>query len=286
MTIERIEKLSKNLSGLIDKQDSVLQVDQVYYNLVDIRKKYNDYFMKMSFQDFIKLTFYIWSYINTGNFKLGQKYLNNIFFVGFFLPDAQKYDRECDECGGDGRADCSYCRYGEVNCDECEGTGNLECPECDGDGRQMGDGKWENCEECGGSGEIKCEECDGGGEVSCNECGGSGREDCNTCDGGGIIETDENLYRVETFISWNPELKSISELKYEDNSPIGDEEFSRLTSKNSFLISQDDSDGELRDFVSTEDQYVYYYSDEGEELIFSSSGNVINSDDPTSYLID
>jgi hypothetical protein len=150
----------------------------------------------------------------------------------------------------------------------------------------MGDGKWENCDECGGSGEIKCEECGGGGEVSCNECGGSGREDCNTCDGGGIIETDENLYRVETFISWNPELKSISELKYEDNSPIGDEEFSRLTSKNSFLISQDDSEGELRDFVSTEEQYVYYYSDEGEELIFSSSGNVLNSDDPTSYLID
>ncbi len=109
MTTERIEKLSKNLSGLIDKQDSVLQVDQVYYNLVDIRKKYNDYFMKMSFQDFIKLTFYIWSYINTNNFKLGQKYLNNIFFVGFFLPEANKYDRECDECGGDGRADCSYC---------------------------------------------------------------------------------------------------------------------------------------------------------------------------------
>ena len=278
MTTERIEKLSKNLSGLIDKQDSVLQVDQVYYNLVDIRKKYNDYFMKMSFQDFIKLTFYIWSYINTNNFKLGQKYLNNIFFVGFFLPDAQKYDRECDECGGDGRTDCSYCRYGEVNCDECEGTGNIECPVCNGEN--------DDCEECDGTGEIKCEECGGGGEVSCNECGGSGREDCNTCDGGGIIETDENLYRVETFISWNPELKSISELKYEDNSPIGDEEFSRLTSKNSFLISQDDSDGELRDFVSTEDQYVYYYSDEGEELIFSSSGNVLNSDDPTSYLID
>lgn len=278
MTTERIEKLSKNLSGLIDKQDSVLQVDQVYYNLVDIRKKYNDYFMKMSFQDFIKLTFYIWSYINTNNFKLGQKYLNNIFFVGFFLPDANKYDRECDECGGDGRGDCSYCRYGEVNCDECEGTGNIECPVCNGEN--------DDCEECGGSGEIKCEECGGGGEVSCDECQGSGREDCSTCDGGGIIETDENLYVVETFISWNPELKSISELKYEDNSPIGDEEFSRLTSKNSFLISQDDSNGELRDFVSTEEQYVYYYSDEGEELIFSSSGNVLNSDDPTSYLID
>jgi hypothetical protein len=147
-------------------------------------------------------------------------------------------------------------------------------------------GENDDCEECGGSGEVKCEECDGEGEVSCDECQGSGRDDCGSCDGGGIIETDENLYRVETFISWNPELKSISELKYEDNSPIGDEEFSRLTSKNSFLISQDDSNGELRDFVSTEEQYVYYYSDEGEELIFSSSGNVLNSDDPTSYLID
>lgn len=278
MTTERIEKLSKNLSGLIDKQDLTQQIDQVYYNLVDIRKKYNDYFMKMSFQDFIKLTFYTWSYIHTGNFKLGQKYLNNIFFVGFFLPDAQKYDAECDECDGEGREDCSYCRYGNVNCDECEGTGNIECPVCNGEN--------DDCEECGGSGEVKCEECDGEGEVSCDECDGSGRDDCSSCDGGGIIETDENLYRVETFISWNPELKSISELKYEDNSPIGDEEFSRLTSKNSFLISQDDSNGELRNFVSTEDQYVYYYSDEGEELVFSSSGNVLNTDEPTSYLID
>ena len=279
MTTERIERLSKNLSGLIDKQDLTQQVDQVYYNLVDIRKKYNDYFMKMSFQDFIKLTFYTWSYINTGNFKLGQKYLNNIFFVGFFLPDAQKYDAECEECDGEGRSDCSYCRYGNVNCDECEGTGNVECTVCNG-------GENDDCEECGGSGEVSCEECSGEGEVSCDECQGSGRDDCSSCDGGGIIETDENLYRVETFISWSPELKSISELKYEDNSPIGDEEFSRLTSKNSFLISQEDGNGELRNFVSTEDQYVYYYSDEGEELIFSSSGNVLNSDEPTSYLID
>jgi hypothetical protein len=281
---DKIKRLSSNLSEIIPDHDTI---QDLYFELRNLMVKQKDYFSNISPENMVKVLFYIWSIKKTGNFNLGDKLLNNILFAILITTEGNHHREECPSCDGAGEQYCNYCDgNGNVECDNCDGDGVITCSECDGDGRQMGDGKWENCDECGGSGEIKCEECGGGGEVSCNECGGSGREDCNTCDGGGIIETDENLYRVETFISWNPELKSISELKYEDNSPIGDEEFSRLTSKNSFLISQDDSEGELRDFVSTEDQYVYYYSDEGEELIFSSSGNVLNSDDPTSYLID
>ena len=267
MTTEKIERLSKNLSALIGESEIDPSVSDIYYKMSYLRKRYSEYFTKTSFQDFIKLVFYTYSYILTGNFKLAQKYLNNIFFVGFFLASDEKYESECPDCDGTGRYDCPYCDDGSISCNECDGTGNVT----DEDGEE-GD-------------MVTCDNCEGDGTVSCSNCYGSGRDDCNRCQSSGVVETDENYYRVETYLSWNPKLKSVAESNYNSTKSIGDEdEFTRLTQENSFLISSEDTNGTLESFVNPNEHYVYYFSDEGDELVFSSSGNLLNSDEPTSYL--
>jgi hypothetical protein len=255
--------------------------------LITIKGKYKDYFTVLNFkvEDFIKLFFFTFSYLRTGKFDLGQKYLNNIFFVSFFIPSDEKFIDECGNCDGGGRVDCSSCETGSVECDECDGDGETLCPECDGDGRQMGDGQWEACDECDGDGKISCSNCDGSGSLSCGECGGSGRDDCFQCDGSGEMNTIENNFTVKTYLSWNPELKDIADYKIEDKSSIGPEEFDKLTDEKCILLSLEDGHGELRRFVDPERYYVYYFSDEGNELYFSSSGNILNDFDPDHFIV-
>ena len=200
MTTEKLQRLAKNLSGLIDPKD--LPLESLFFKLITIKGKYKDYFTGLNFkvEDFVKLFFFTFSYLRTGKFDLGQKYLNNIFFVSFFIPSDEKFIDDCGNCDGEGRVDCTSCETGDVDCDECDGDGETSCPECDGDGRQMGDGRWEACESCDGKGKISCSNCEGSGYVSCSECGGSGREDCFECDGSGEITTKENNFIVKTFL--------------------------------------------------------------------------------------
>lgn len=285
MTTEKLQRLAKNLSGLIDPKD--LPLESLFFKLITIKGKYKDYFTVLNFkvEDFIKLFFFTFSYLRTGKFDLGQKYLNNIFFVSFFIPSDEKFIDECGNCDGGGRVDCSSCETGSVECDECDGDGETLCPECDGDGRQMGDGQWEACDECDGDGKISCSNCDGSGSLSCGECGGSGRDDCFQCDGSGEMNTIENNFTVKTYLSWNPELKDIADYKIEDKSSIGPEEFDKLTDEKCILLSLEDGHGELRRFVDPERYYVYYFSDEGNELYFSSSGNILNDFDPDHFIV-
>ena len=285
MTTEKLQRLAKNLSGLIDPKD--LPLESLFFKLITIKGKYKDYFTGLNFnvEDFIKLFFFTFSYLRTGKFDLGQKYLNNIFFVSFFIPSDEKFIDECGNCDGGGRVDCSSCETGSVECDECDGDGETLCPECDGDGRQMGDGQWEACDECDGDGKISCSNCDGSGSLSCGECGGSGRDDCFQCDGSGEMNTIENNFTVKTYLSWNPELKDVADYKIEDKSSIGPEEFDKLTDEKCILLSLEDGHGELRRFVDPERYYVYYFSDEGNELYFSSSGNILNDFDPDHFIV-
>jgi hypothetical protein len=105
MTTEKLQRLAKNFSGLITDKD--LSLEDLFFQLTSIKEKYKEYFLGKSFQvqDFIKLLFFVFSYLRTGKFDLGQKYLNNIFFVSFFLPTDQYYTESCRNCEGDGRVD-------------------------------------------------------------------------------------------------------------------------------------------------------------------------------------
>ena len=285
MTTEKLQRLAKNLSGLIDPKD--LPLESLFFKLITIKGKYKQYFEGLNFkvEDFVKLFFFTFSYLRTGKFDLGQKYLNNVFFVSFFVPSDEKFIDDCGNCDGQGRVDCSSCETGSVECDECDGDGETLCPECDGDGRQMGDNRWEDCESCDGTGKISCSNCDGSGSLSCGECGGSGRDDCFQCDGSGEMNTIENNFTVKTYLSWNPELKDIADYKIEDKSSIGPEEFDKLTDEKCILLSLEDGHGELRRFVDPERYYVCYFSDEGNELYFSSSGNILNDFDPDHFIV-
>jgi hypothetical protein len=266
MTTEKLQRLAKNLSGLIDIKD--LPLESLFFNLISIKGKYKDYFSGLNFkvEDFVKLFFFTFSYLRTGKFDLGQKYLNNIFFVSFFIPSDEKFIDECGNCNGEGRVDCSSCETGDVDCDECDGTGEVPDPD----------------EE---DSNIQCSNCEGSGYVSCSECGGAGREDCFECDGSGEIITKENNFIVKTYLSWNPELGDVADYKYEDKSSISSEEFDRLTDKMSILLSSEEGHGELRGFVDPERYYIYYFSDEGNELFFSSSGNILNGFEPEHFMV-
>ena len=271
MTTEKLQRLAKNFSGLITDKD--LSLEDLFFQLTSIKEKYKEYFLGKSFQvqDFIKLLFFLFSYLRTGKFDLGQKYLNNIFFVSFFLPTDQYYTESCRNCEGDGRVDCSSCDYGNVECEECEGGGNV--PDEDAEEEENGDSL------------VTCPNCEGDGTVSCGQCDGSGRDDCYECGGNGEIETNDNEYTVRTYLSWNPELKNIAELKYDDKSSIDFDELDRLTDDMSILFSEEEGHGELRSFVKADEYYTYYLSDEGDELYFNSSGNILNTNDPDYFLL-
>ena len=100
-----------------------------------------------------------------------------------------------------------------------------------------------------------------------------------------IEESKENKFIVNTYLSWNPELGDVADYKYEDKASISSEEFDRLTDKMSILLSSEEGHWELRDFVYPERYYIYYFSDEGNELFFSSSGNILNGFEPDHFMV-
>jgi RecJ-like exonuclease len=161
----------------------------------------------------------------------------------------------------------------------------VDCPECDGDGRQMGDGEWEDCEECDGSGEIECSECGGDGRSSCDECDGRGRLDCEECDQRGEIESDTKVeYTLETFLSWNNDLKNLAEIRMNTQEGFNYDEFEDLINKNSLKISTRTENGELESWMEGDTYYIYDLNDEGEDLEFNSTYNIVSLSEPDSYV--
>ena len=59
MTTEKLQRLAKNFSGLIIDKD--LSLEDLFFQLTNIKEKYKEYFSGKSFQvqDFIKLLFFV-----------------------------------------------------------------------------------------------------------------------------------------------------------------------------------------------------------------------------------
>lgn len=181
-------------------------VQDVYYKLTNIAQQQKEYFNYLGTSAFIKLTIYIYCYLNFHDMKLADKMIDRLLFANIFIHENDTYYETCDECGGDGYNTCSECNgTGTVSCSNCDGDGKMECQSCDGDGV---DDEGDTCDECNGREEVDCDVCDGSGDDTCDECYGNGSENCSECDGDGNIETENTIYSYLTICTWNSNLKN------------------------------------------------------------------------------
>lgn len=251
---DKIKRLAKNVSELIPNTDSL---QETYDLLVAFMEKQKDYFSNLSPENIIKLLFYIWSYKETNDSKLGDELLNKIAFAVLFTTEGNHHVATCDRCSGEGEHECHECDgSGHVPCERCDGTGYIECDECGGDG-QIGD---EDCEECDGKGETVCPDCGGDSEVSCGSCSW-GKETCDECSGEGEIETDEFDYETYFIVTWNKSIKDRCEITEEDTDiTMSEYDFDRL--RDHFVkLSITEDHSELAKWVQENEMYCLYFSD-------------------------
>lgn len=270
----KLRSLSKKLEGLMQHN---ARPQHIYPTLVGLIKSQPDYFKLFDVKFLIELIFYIYSFKETGDFILGKKMVDNLFFASFLVPSDKNHVEGCDSCGGDGVENCSECDgTGNIECDNCDNNGEEECYECDGEGWEScdtcdGTGEDEEgneCNECGGSGEVTCDVCnrkgkitcnvcDGDKDISCNECQGNGYFTCSECYGSGDLETDELLYDVYEICSWSKDLYNRCELLCNTDRPtISSEDYDPL--KDDFiLLNMFEDHAELIDDLKTEDFYCF-----------------------------
>jgi hypothetical protein len=154
------------------------------------------------------------------------KMMDRAFIIVLLEDLGNQSTTMCEECGGDGDENCSYCEAGTIDCDECF-AGEIDCSECDGSGEVDG----EECEICNGTEKETCNSCDGEGYDTCGECGGSGKVECEYCDGDGLVyEEGRNDFSLSIWITMDPNLK-----KYQVGESIDQSEFNDIKN-NSHLI--------------------------------------------------
>ena len=258
---DKLKRLAKNVSELVLNDTETLQ--STYDNLRVVMLKQRDYFSNFPPENIIKLTFYVWSYKKTGDFKVADKVLDKIAFAVLFTTEGDTYSEECGECDGNGNQHCEYCGGdGNVQCDTCEGDGEVYCSECNGSGAiEDDDGTLNDCDECAGKGKIDCNACDGDGENTCSECNGDGSEECRYCDGSGMEQTDQLLYNIYNIVTWSNYFKDRCELTEQSAEiTMSEYDFDRL--RNDYIVlSQDDEHAELKEFIETNEMYCPFYSD-------------------------
>lgn len=237
---------------------------------MNLRSRYRDYLRGKTPDFFLNLFLMIVSLKKTGNFDFYESIRNKLFLVGFYMDLGVYHTENCDSCGGDGYTECTNCSgSGKEECPQCSGEGEERCFECGGKGKVDG----ETCPECGGEREIECGECGGDKEIDCKECGGDGRITCEDCDGNGEVESDTLTdYETHIFVSWNKNLKDLSEIRVGTEDPITDREYNRLTSVDTFMIGGFMGNGEKLDFVQSEEYYVYFFDEDSFDLNFRSFG--------------
>jgi hypothetical protein len=258
---DKLKRLAKNVSELVHNDKETLQ--STYDNLRTVMSNQRDYFSNFLPENIIKLTFYVWSYKNTGDFKVADKILNNIAFAVLFTTEGNTYEEECGQCDGNGIQSCSYCSGdGSIQCDECEGDGEVYCSACDGSGSiSEDDGTLNDCDECDGKGKIECAVCDGSGENSCSECSGDGSEECDNCDGSGELQTGQLVYNVYNIVTWSKYFKDRCELTEQSMEiTMSEYDFDRL--RNDYIVlSNDEEHAELEEVIETNEMYCPLYSD-------------------------
>lgn len=258
---DKLKRLAKNVSELVLNDTETLQ--STYDNLRAVMQKQRDYFSNFPPENIIKLTFYVWSYKKTGDFKVADKILDKIAFAVLFTTEGNTYEDECGECDGNGNQHCEYCGGdGNVQCDTCEGDGEVYCSECNGSGAiEDDDGRLIDCDECDGKGKMDCSDCAGGGENRCDECNGDGSEECRYCDGSGMEQTNELRYNVYNIVTWSNYFKDRCELTEQRMEiTMSEYDFDRL--RNDYIVlSYGEEHAELRVLVEVNEMYCPLYSD-------------------------
>jgi len=246
---DKLKRLARNISELVRNDTETLQ--STYDNLRTVMSNQKDYFSHFPAENILKLTFYVWSYKKTGDFKVADKLLDNISFAVLFTTEGNTYEEECSECDGNGTVSCSY----------CDGDGSVRCDTCDGSGEFDDDGTTTECGECDGSGSIRCSDCGGSGENTCDECSGDGSEECRYCDGNGMEQTDQLVYNIYNIVTWSKYFKDRCELtEQRAEITMSEYDFDRLRD-DYIILSQDEEHAELEEFVETNEIYCPFYSD-------------------------
>lgn len=234
----KLYKVAKSLSGLVNKHNTH---QQVYDQLKDIFKKNSEYFSMFKPYDLLKLTFYVKSYLDYGDFEKGESIFHNSFITGLFYLTGLNYEEDCSYCKGNG----------EYSCHSCGGEGEEDCPDCDGYGE---DSEGDTCYSCGG-----------GGKAECDQCGGRGELKCAQCDGYGWQETDREFFNLENVISWSDafRLKCMDAQGSIDNY-INTNQYYALKDQDKLIVLDINDDGH-KDFdnrLSADNIYCVGISDE------------------------
>lgn len=254
---DKIKRLASNLSEIIPEPK---EPQHVWDNLRVLMKEQKSYFEKIPPQNIIKVIFYIWSLKETGNFKLGEKMLNEISFALVFHHEGNYHKEYCQSCGGQGDYDCDECNSGSVTCDQCDGSGVEECSECGGNGSVTEDGETFTCPDCAGEGQVECGECSGDGEVDCPSCS-YGKLTCNECDGNGEVDTNEFEYFEHFIVTWNSFIKNRCEITEEDTDiTMSEYEFDRISAQ-FITLGYTESHMQFEDWVRENEMYCAYYND-------------------------
>lgn len=258
----KLQRLASKMADLLPEKH--FESPQECFDLFkDLWKKQYDYLSNFDSSSLLKLVFYIYSYKNTGNFKLSDNILNKLGFATLFITQGDTYVRECDSCLGSGDVECNDCNgKGLIKCDYCYNTGEEECSSCEGEGVTYQDGEEEECEDCQGKGKDTCSNCGGDTELHCDQCNGSGVEDCHNCGGGGEIDTNEKVFDYYVIATWDKFIKDRCELNEGSMEPaLSEYDFDRLRD-NYIIIGYDENHKEFRRAVQTNEVYCTTYEDE------------------------
>lgn len=251
---ERIKKVAQKLHKSIKNYNDV---SEVYQGVRTIALQQTDYFSYFGPDFLIKLTLYIYSFKTTGDFKLGEKMVNNLSFIQLLTTNNEPSIKECESCNGSGMETCERCKgTGLIECPTCEGDGEVSCEWCD-------DYDGEECDECLGSETMNCSNCKGSGEVYCPSCRREGETVCETCGGEGEIESeDEVSYEIYFIATWNKQIQNLCELRTETLEPVMSlTQFLRLS--NDYLqLTRWDGSAELN--IDKDQMYCLDYSNEPE----------------------
>lgn len=250
---EKIKKTASKLQDLVRHHDDV---GEVYYDIRKISESQSDYFLALGPDNLIKLTIYIYSLKKTGNFKLGEKMIDNLTFIQLLTTENKPTIKECESCDGMGETPCKICKgIGAIECSRCDGSGEVSCEWCDYH-------DMEGCEECDGRETMDCTRCNGSGAVDCRACN-NGQEVCETCGGEGEIESeDEVSYEIYFIATWNKQIQDLCELRAETLEPVMSlTQFLRLS--NDYLqLTRWDGSAELN--IDKDQMYCLDYSNEPE----------------------
>ena len=255
---EKLKRLATKMEGLIPNPKSP---QHMYLEFSRIAFKQNDYFKSLKAENAIKLMFYIYSLKRTGNFALGEKILNDLFFAHFLVSSGEYAETTCSVCSS----------YGTVDCENCENGINV-CEDCDGAGEVEHDGEDFACETCDGDGEIKCENCEATGQVECPACEGTGEV---------TSETDIN-YEVLFVCSWNKKLYEECYAFEDEERPITDG-MELIQDEDTIVLKSISDQGPIKDTLKPDKLYCIYLANEP-ELGFTNDMKIMTSL-PLRYLL-